>query len=125
MSDTRIQHTTYQSLYKDSNADPMGMNNKAVKMEKIATYSYPWRTKDGAPSVADLKQIVCENFADYNTGGIGVWVVGPDEMQQLKVFVGLKKYTSDSSSVFLTLFGHHYGFVGDVKDGTGEINKFD
>ena len=46
-------------------------------------------------------------------------------MLQLKSFVGLKKYTNDPSSMSLTLFGHHLGFVGDVKDGTGEINKFD
>ena len=46
-------------------------------------------------------------------------------MLQLKMFVGLKKYTIDPSSISLTLFGHHFGFVSDVKDGTGKINKFD
>ena len=41
------------------------------------------------------------------------------------MFVGLKKYTSDPSSIFLTLFGHHFEFISDVKGGTGQINKFD
>lgn len=93
-------------------------------MEKIVKYAHPWRTKDSAPAEAELKQIICDNFADRNKGGIGVWVVGPEGVMQLKAFVGLKKYTSDPSSVFLTLFGYHYGFVDDIKDGTREINKF-
>ena len=40
MSDIRIHYTTYRSMYKDGNADPMGMNNDAAKMEKIAKYAY-------------------------------------------------------------------------------------
>ena len=58
---------------------------------------------------------MCDNFADHNTGGIGVWVVGPGRMLQLKSFVGLKKYTSDPSSMSSTLFGHHFGLVGELK----------
>ena len=80
-----------------------------------------------SPSLDELKQIVCDNFADHNTRGIGVWAVEDKRMLTLNVFVGLKKYTSDPSSMSLSLplFGHHFRFVGDVKDGTRKINKFD
>lgn len=50
VSDTRIQHTTYASLYKHSSSDPMRMNNYVAKVEKMAKYLYPLGTKDGAPS---------------------------------------------------------------------------
>ena len=43
----------------------------------------------------------------------------------LKAIVGLKKYTSDPSCMSSPLFGHHYGILGDVEDGGGEIIKFD
>ena len=73
----------------------------------------------------ELKQIVSDHLAEYNVRGIGVLVAGPRGMMQLRVFVGLKKYTSDSSSTSSTLFGNHFGFLGDVDDGTSEINKFE
>lgn len=72
MSGKKIQHTTYTSLYKDSSSDLMGMNNDVSEVEKIAEYTYPWRTTDGPHTVTELEQIVCDNFADHNTIAIGV-----------------------------------------------------
>ena len=50
----------------------MGMNNNASKVDKIANYSYPWRTKDGVPTVPKFKQTIFDNFADHNTGAMCV-----------------------------------------------------
>ena len=120
-----IKHKTYTSLYSDMNSDPMGMNDDASKAEKIAQYSTHWRTDDGPPTIVELKQTVTDHFADHNPGGIVMWVAGPGGIPVLKAMVGLKKYTSDPSCMSSLLFGHHYGLLGDVEDGSGEIIKFD
>ena len=125
MSGTEIEHTNYLSLYKDGSSDFMERNDDAAKVEKLAKYLHPWRTKDGPPGERQLKQIVCDHFADHNVGRIGVLVAEPGLIPVLKTFVGLKKYTSDPSSPSSTLFGHHYRYVADVKENNGEINKFD
>ena len=114
MSGTKIEHKTYLSLYKDSSSDPRRKNDDVAKVEKLAKYLHPWRTKDGAILEGELKQIVSDHFADHNIGGIGVWVAGPTTIPVLKAFVGLKKYTSDPSSPFSTLFGHHYWWFNGI-----------
>ena len=45
-------------------------------------------------------------------------------MLQLKLFVGLRKYTSYPSNMPSALFRHHFWFVDDVEDSTSEFNKF-
>ena len=62
-------------MYKDMNSDPLGRNNDSAKVLKIARYSHPWRTTDAAPAAEALKQIVSDNFADHNVGGIGMFVI--------------------------------------------------
>ena len=94
-------------------------------METLAKYLHPWRTSNDVISDLELKFIVSDHFADHNVGGIAVWVTGPAGIPVLKTFVGLKKYIIDPSSPSLTLVGHHYGYLGDVEDGNGEIFKFD
>ena len=101
------------------------MNDNKAKEEKLAKYLHPWRTKDGAILEAELKQIVSNQFADHNIGWIDVWVTQSASIPVLKVFVELKKYTCNPSSLSSTLFGHHYRYVGDVNEGNGKINKFD
>ena len=71
---TKIKHKNYVSLYKDISLDLMEMNDDPAKMERLAKYLHPWQTKDGAILEDELKQIVLDQFADHNLGGIGVWV---------------------------------------------------
>lgn len=120
-----IEHKNYVSLYKDISLDPMGMNDDPAKVERLAKYLHPWRTKDGAFSKDELKQIVSDQFADHNIWGIGVRVTQSASTRVLIVFVGLKNYTYKPSSLSSKLFGHHYEYVGDVNEDNGEINKFD
>ena len=81
--------------------------------------------KDGVISKAALQQIVSDQFADHNIGGIGVFITKESGTLVLKVLVGVKKYTCDPTSPSSKLFGHHYAYVGDIDKGNGEITKVD
>lgn len=66
-----------------------------------------------------------DTIVDHNVGEISIFVFDGNRELHLKVIVRLKKYTKDSSSTDSHLFGHSYGFLGDVEEGCGEIIKFD
>ena len=120
-----IKHKTYSTLFQDMSSDPLGKNEDPGKAEKITKYCTHWRTIDGPPTLLKLKEITIDHLADHTTGGVVVWVLGANGIPIMKAIIGLKKYTSDPSCMSSTLLGHYYGILGDVKDGGGEIIKFD
>lgn len=72
----------------------------------------------------ELEVIVSDYFENHNVGGIGVFVLNRNSKPQLKLIVGLKKYTCDPPSVYKLLFGHSYAFLEDVDEVFVEIIKY-
>ena len=103
----------------------MGLNNDPGKMDRLAAAYHGWRSKDAPLSRTDWREMVSDNFADHNIGGVGVFVVQDSEKIALKILVGIKKYNSDPSNPLSKLLKHHFAFFGDVDGGIGEIVKVD
>jgi len=122
---TKIEHKTYESLYQDHTLDPMGLNDDSEKLNRLTAAFHGWRTKDAPLSDADWKEMVSDDFADHNIGGVGVMVMQDSGKIVLQVLVGIKKYNSDPSNPTSKLLKHHYAFAGDVDGGNGEIVKVD
>lgn len=120
-----IFHETHHSYYQYPSKDPFGPNTDADKVSKIQGYAHKWRTKDSPLTTGILVTVVIDHFSDHNIGGIGMFIMNESKELQLKVLVGLKKYTKDPSSKDSTLFSHSYGYLGDVEDGNGKIIRLD
>ena len=122
---TQIDHKTYESYYMDHTLDPYGLNTDPEKTNRLDAAYPPWRTKDVPLTAPALKEVVSDQFADHNVGGVGVFVVQDSGTMVLKVLVGIKKYNSDPSNPFSKLLKHHFAFLGGVDGGIGEIVKVD
>ena len=79
------------------------MNDDPEKMNRLAAAYHPWRTKDFPLATPAWKEVVSDQFADHNVGGVGVFVVQDSGTMVLKVLVGIKKYNSDPSNPFSKL----------------------